>query len=259
MFSLMRRTIDTLLPKGSAWSPKPGGGFDKFLNGLAANWETIRLFLSDLKNIRNPSKTSFLDDLEREYGVLTNLSLTEEQRRAALNPLVYNNDSTGSADALQDALQRAGFDVQIHENSPAVDPAIFLDQVFQMVAGGGAAFAGNQNAFAGRIGGELLVNGEIFKNTRMYESVAGTMFAGTAGAGEYTDLERTKVEYPIPNDPNDWPLIFFVGGDATRNIDGELTAIENADIPTEQESIFKQIVLKFKPMHTWAGLIVTYI
>ena len=259
MSELMRRTIDKILPKGSAWRVSQDDDSDKFLDGMADNWETIRAFLSEMDCIRDPHCTPFLADLEREYGVLTNASLTELQRREQLSPIVFNRSSSGSVDSIQQALDDAGFNVQVHENSPAVDPAIFLDQAFQMVAGGGAAFAGNQDAFAGRVGGELLVNGELFTTERVYESVAGTMFAGTAGAGEYTDLLRTKVEYPIPTDPNDWPLVFFVGGDATRDGSGALTAIENADVPSPQESVFKQIVLKFKPIHSWAGLIVTYV
>jgi hypothetical protein len=259
MSEVIRRVIDKSLPKGSAWRIAPDSDSDKFLDGVADNWETIRSFLSDLDSIRDPALTPFLADLEREYGVLTNLSLTEAQRRAQLSPIVFNRSSNGSLDAMQEALDDAGFTVQVHENSPAVDPAIFLDQVFQMVAGGGNAFAGNQGAFASRIGGELLVNGEIFTTTRVYESVAGTMFAGTAGAGEYTDLERTKIEYPIPTDPDDWPMVFFVGGDATRDGLGALTAIDKANVPVEQEQVFKRIILKFKPIHSWAALIITYV
>ena len=258
MSDRMRAVIDTLIPPGSAWEVAPGEDWDKFYDGMAENWESPRAFLAELSEIRNPALTPFLDDLEQEFGVLTNPNLTAQQRRDQLTPIVFNRSSNGGLDNLQTALDDAGFTVQVHSNSPAVDPAIFLDQVFQMVAGGLNAVAGNQDAFAGRLGGELLVNGDIFETTRLYESVAGTMFAGTAGAGEYSDLERTKIEYPIPGDPDSWPLIFFVGGDATRGGGGELTDIELADVPAEQEQEFKRIILKFKPMHSWAGLVINF-
>lgn len=255
----MRAVLNAkVIPEGSAWNVAPGEDWDNLYDGIADNWEEVRSFLSELDCIRDPACTPFLADLEREFGVFTNPNLTEQQRRDQLTPVVFNRSSNGSVDAMQTALTGAGFDVQVHENSPAVDPAIFLDQSFQMVADGAAAFAGNQDAFAGRVGGELLVNGEIFTTDRLWESVAGTMFAGTAGAGEYTDLLRTKIEYPIPIDPDDWPMVFFVGGDATRGGGGELTDIELAEVPAEQESEFKRIILKFKPMHSWAGLIITY-
>lgn len=258
MITFSRSVIDSILPHGSVWRVAPDEDWDKLYKGIADNWEATREFLSALDCIRDPSCTTFLADLEQEFGVFSNPTLTEQQRRDQLHPLVYSRSSNGSIDAMQSALDAAGYNVQVHENSPAVDPAIFLDQDFQMVADGAAAFAGNQDAFAGRVGGELLVNGDLFKTARIYESVAGTMYADTGFAGEYTDLERTLVEYPIPADEDDWPLVFFVGGDATRDGSGALTDIESASVPTELKSEFKRLILRLKPMHSWAGLIITY-
>ena len=261
MSDLLRATIDTLYPDGSIWSPAPDGDFDNLLDGQAANWETIRVFLADLKVVRVPEFTTFLEDLEREFGVLTNANLTELQRRDQLTPLVFDRGSSGSVDALQNALDNAGFTVQVHENSPAVDPSIFLNEVFDMVADGAAAFAGNENAFAGRTGGELLVNGNIFSTERIFTAVAAASnaFAGTGfSAGEYNDLARVKVDYEIPTNPDDWPMVFFVGGDATRDGNGALTDIDLATVPAIQENEFKRLILKFKPIHSWAGLIVEF-
>ena len=213
---LMRAMIDAALPSGSIWRPAPDGDLDKLLDGTAENLETVRLFLAGIKDVRNPALTDYLDDLEREFGVLTNLSLTEAQRREQLHPLVYGRGGGGTIDDMQTALDNAGFNVTVYANDPAVDPSPFLNDNFQMVAGGGNAFAGNAGAFAARIGGELLVNGDIFKMSRIFTSVAGTLYAGAGhGAGEYVDLLRSKVEYPVPADPADWPLVFFVGGAAT--------------------------------------------
>jgi hypothetical protein len=255
----MRAVIDAILPQGTAWIPAPGEDLDHFYDGIAKDWETIRAFLEEQSSVRDPHLTPFLDSLEREFGVFTNPNLTDDQRRNQLSPVVYNRQNNGSNDNLEAALNDAGFDVQVHDNSPAVDPAIFLDQDFQMVADGGNAYAGRSDAFAGRSGGELLVNGDIFNSEKIVTSVAGTFFAGDGTtAGEYDDLERTKIEYDIPTDPNDWPLVFFVGGDATRDGSGALTEIESVDISTEQESAFKRIILKYKPIHSWAGLIINF-
>jgi hypothetical protein len=256
----MRAVIDAIRPEGTAWLPSPGEDLDSFYDGLAANWETIRAFLEEQSSVRNPQFTPFLEDLEREFGVFTNPNLTDQQRRDQLIPVVYNRQNNGSNDNLEQALNDAGFDVQVHDNSPAVDPAIFLDQNFQMVADGDNAYAGRPDAFAGRSGGELLVNGDIFSTRKIITSVAGNLYAGTGhGAGEYEDLERTEITYDIPTDPDDWPLVFFVGGDATRDGSGALTEIESVDIPQEQESAFKRIILKYKPIHSWAGLIINFV
>lgn len=260
MPSLMRSVIDTLIPPGSAWRVSVGEDWDNLYDGIADSWESVRSFLGDLDCVRDPSCTTVLTDLEKEYGVFTNPALTEQQRRDQLMPIVFNRSFNGGLDNLEDALQEAGFDVQVHSNSPAVDPAIFLDQSFQMVAAGAAAFAGNEDAFAGKIGGELLVNGEIFTTRKIVTSVAGTFYAGDGTtAGEYTDLERTEITYNIPTDPNDWPFVFFVGGDATRDGTGALTEIQLANVPASQEQEFKRIILKFKPIHSWAGLIIDFV
>jgi hypothetical protein len=256
----MRAVIDAILPEGTAWIPAPGEDLDKFYDGLAKDWETIRAFLEEQSSVRDPHFTPFLEDLEREFGVFTNPELTEQQRREQLSPVVYNRKNNGSNDNIEEALNDAGFDVQVHDNSPAVDPAIFLDQNFQMVAGGDNAYAGRDDAYAGRSGGELLVNGDIFSTRKIVTSVAGNMYAGDGQtAGAYEDLERVEIVYEIPTDPDDWPLVFFVGGDATRDGSGALTEIQSVDIPQDQESAFKRIILKYKPIHSWAGLIINFV
>lgn len=257
--SLMRSVIDTLIPPGSAWRVAPGEDWDNLYDGIADNWEVVRAFLAELDCTRDPSCTQFLADLEKEFGVFTNPSLTEQQRREQLMPVVFNRSFNGSVDNLQDALDDAGFTVQVHENSPAVDPALFLDQVFQMVSGGVDSFSGNPEAYSGRTGGELLVNGAIFKTRKDYIAVSGSFFSGDGTvSGQYDDLVRTEITYKIPTDPDDWPLVFFVGGDATRDGSGALTEIQLTNVPQDQETAFKRIILKYKPIHSWAGLIVTF-
>jgi hypothetical protein len=256
----MRAVIDAILPEGAAWLPAPGDDLDKFYDGLALNWEEIRSYLEQTAFVRDPHQTPFLEDLEREFGVFTNPNLTDEQRRNQLSPVVYNRQNNGSNDNLEAALNDAGFAVQVHDNSPAVDPAIFLDQDFQTVAGGDDSYAGNEEAYLGRSGGELLVNGDIYSTEKIFDVVTGDVWTGDGSTlGEYTDIERIKIEYDIPADPNDWPLVFFVGGDATRDGSGALTEIESVDIPAEQESAFKRIILKYKPIHSWAGLIINFV
>jgi hypothetical protein len=216
MSDLTRQMLDDALPKGSAWEPEENKDFDLLLEGVSDNHEVVRDFLKDLSNLRNPHKTIILEDLEREYGVPTNTLISEDTRRTRLAELVYGRDSDGTEDDLQAALRNVGFNVYVYQNDPAVDPAIFLELAFQMVAAGGNAYAGRSDAYAGQIGGELLVNGDIFTTERIFTAVAGTMYAGDGTtAGEYDDLLVEKQEYPIPDDPNDWPFVFFVGGDAT--------------------------------------------
>lgn len=217
MNDLTRAMLDDILPRGDAWTPEEQADFDLLLDGMADNYEVLRSFLSVLSDIRRPLVTPILSDLEKEYGIPTSTLLSEAERRQRLDELVYGGDSDGTEDDMQTALRNAGFDVFVYQNDPAVDPAIFLEQQFQMVAGGDNAFAGRADAFAGLSGGELLVNGDVFKTSKVFTSGAGSgLYAGTGhGAGEYEELLVEKIEYPIPTDPVDWPLVYFVGGVAT--------------------------------------------
>jgi hypothetical protein len=255
----MREMLDDLLPPGALWKPEEEEGFDLLLDGMAENYEHVRAFLSVLSDIRNPNLTPILSDLEREYGVSTDLLLTEEVRRQRLAAQVYARSGTGTIDDMQNALDNAGFDVQVHSNDPAVDPNLFIAGNFQMVAGGDNAYAGNQGAFVSQSLGELLVNGEIFSTEKIFDSLSGAMFSGDGYSGSFLATQLGKKIYSVPTDPTTWPLIFFVGGDATRDPGtGALTDIEMAEVESSREQEFKSLILRYKPLHTWAGLIVFY-
>lgn len=270
--------MEALWPKGASWDIAPNSDLDKLLDGIGASNDEVMEFLSQLASIRDPANTFILGDLEREYGVFTDELFTDAERRERLKPHVYPGEKTGSADHLQSALDLAGlgagaagggYNLQVHINDPPVDPAPFIDKAFQMVAGGDNAFAGFEplsgppsTAFAGSIGGEWVVNGDIFTQSPAYTMQAGGDFAfagnGNAVAGRFDSLNQTPIEYDTPTDPNDWPLVFFVGGDATRNINGELTNIEIASVPTARKNELRRLILRIKPLGTWCGLIVGF-
>lgn len=260
--TISRAMIDSNLPEGSAWNPVPGGDMDNLFEGIADGKETIREFLSLLARIRCPHETPILSDLEIEYGIIPDDRLSEQTRRDRLAATKTATDSTGADDFMQAKLQEADFDVQVHRNDPAVDPNLFLTQNFQMVAGGDDAFAGNIAAFAGISGGELIVNGDFFEQSNLILSVAGgdDAFAGNVGffAGKFDETRKNKIEYSIPTNPGYWPLIFFVGGDATRDGSGALTEIEAAQVEQLRREELIRLIIKYKPLHSWCGLIVNY-
>jgi hypothetical protein len=266
--NLSRATLNALLPQGSAWEPEQGDDYDLLLDGIANNTEKVRLDLDDIRNFRNPAETVILSDLEKEFGVIPASASTEAERRERLAAKMFNKSELPTYEFLEAKLVAAGFDVQVHANSPAVDPAIFLDQSFQMTAGdllpgGNDAQAGEAEAYAGRIGGELLVNGEQFTSFPNYTTLAGEADAqageAEAAAGNFDGISLVADEYEIPTDSGYWGMIFFVGGDATRNASGELTEIEIAEVPIERKAEFKRLILTYKPMFSWAGLVVVYV
>lgn len=262
-----RNIISALLPQGQAWEPAANDDYDLLLNGIGTNSDEIMNDLDLIRHFRNPWKTPILSDLEREYGIIPILTATDYERRQRLAAKMFMRSSLPTYEFLQQKLQDAGFDVQVHANSPAVDPTIFLDEAFQMTAGdllpgGNDAQAGEPEAYCGRVGGELLVNGDIFNAFPNYTVLCDEAEAqcGEDGsfAGEYDSIRLESVVYDIPPAAQ-WPLVFFVGGDATRGpVTGELTEIQIAPVQAERKSEFKRIILRYKPMFSWAGLIVVW-
>lgn len=212
-----RKVIQALLPDGVIWNAVEDGDFEKINDGIAENVESVYNFLKKLSSIRDPFTTLLLSDLEKEYGVVSDSNITEEERRAALAAIKYAKPGSASFTNLQSILREAGFDVTVYPNNPPVDPATLLDEGFQMVAGGDLAFAGDPEAYAGLSGGYLLVNGENYFSTIRYDMEANgaSAFAGepTAVAGYFLGIDQDPFEYEIPVSSERWHYIFFIGGD----------------------------------------------
>lgn len=264
-----REVLTSLLPRGLFWEPELNSDYDKLLDGISENSGAVHEFLKGIGNIRNPLLTPVLSDLEKEYGVIPATGATEAERRQRLQAFKYKSAQVGSAQELQARLRAAGFDnVYVHENSPAVDPALFLAQSFNMTCGdllpgGNDAQCGEPEAICASVGGSLLVTGDIYFNipNYLYYCDDGVYCGDGATAGEFDGYIRKLIEdnFQVPSESGYWPLIFFVGGEATRDpVTGALTSINTYTVPQQRRSEFQRIILRRKPMHTWASLIVVY-
>lgn len=259
--SLLKSAIDALMPKGSIWTPKSGGFFEALLNGIADSFEIVRLKLAELADIRNAKKTTVLDELERDYGVAFNPNLTESERRAVLDSRINATDNSGSRQELEIALQRAGFDLFVYSNSPAVDPTRFLND-FEMLAGEDNAFAGEPDAIAGVFLSDLVVNGDIITSTPIFALTAGDELSYAfeiSAIAEIEKLNEQAYEYFLPTDKKKWPFMFFIGGNAIFAADSSLVAIESVDIDDSKRLELREIILKYKPTFTWGMLKVNFI
>lgn len=260
--------LSSLLPEGSLWRPAEGNGLDLFLEGMGDNEERVRQFLADLAYIRNPDLTIILSDLEKEYGIKTNNNISEADRRAHLAGIMYARRANGSRDFLQNQLQRAGFDLYVYDNAPAVDPDDLVFGQAQIYCGDTLAQCGESIAQCADFDGELIVNGDIGTTTIDYLVLCGETLAQcgepTALAGNYSGVTIEPIEYEIPDGSGTeverwWNLIFLVGGAVTRGGSGEITSIEFVDIPIQNRQALKQIILKYKPMHSWAAVAVNWV
>ena len=259
--SLLRKLINGLIPKGSIWTVKIGGFFDALLEALADSLNTVKIKLAELADIRNAKKTTVLDELERDYGIAFNPNLTESDRRAALDSRINSIENTGSRGELERALKRAGFPLFVYSNSPAVNPNN-LNTNYLMVAGNNNAFAGVSTAIAGAFKADIVVNGDIIIESLKHSMIAGggNNFAGNKGAfAGITGIFERFYEYFLPNNPENWPFVFFIGGTASFAMDGSITSIERVNISDNRRLELREIILKYKPTFTWGVLFVDYI
>jgi hypothetical protein len=253
------KIIKLLTPKGNfkLYIEKKLSDFFKALTCIADDFRNYihQIFLDIF-----PNTTRQLTEWRDEFGLVV-FPPDESQQRETLDGEWKATGGQGK-DYIQQILRNAGFDVYVHENIPPVDPDIFLNSIPIMVCGGFNAYAGRDDAFAGKTGGELLVNGPIYTNEINISSVAGHIHMNCghieACCRYFDSMKLIEKTYLIPDDPDYWGFFFFIGGIATRNIDNELETIQNAIIPPERKEEFKRLVLKLKPAQTWVGLIVSY-
>lgn len=230
---LSRAVLNAVLPPGSLWQPEDDEGLDRLLEGIATGDEAVREVLADLAHVRDPYRTRVLSDLEREYGIVPDASVTDTVRRQRLAAVQSARQGNGGMDYIQDRLRQAGFDVQVHTNDPAVDPAGFLLFAGTTIMGDSGAMFGRTGVQFGGERGELIANGPVY-------------------------LDQDEVRYTLPTDPAQWPLVFFIGGDATRTGTGQLIDIADARVPSYRKAELIRLIVKLKPMSTWAGLLATY-
>jgi hypothetical protein len=123
-------TLEVIQPANTAY-------FDLTLDCIGQTQETsVYSFLKNLAYIRDPWLTPYLSDLEKEYGVVTDLTITENERRAQLAAIVFAPRGSGSWDDLEDILNTAGFAVEIRTNDPEVNPGLPTLVASELIANG---------------------------------------------------------------------------------------------------------------------------
>ena len=252
-----------LFPKSNTFTLFVQKKLTQFIEGLTALPDDLRKYIDQIWLDIFPDTTRCIEKWEEQFGI-KDPAATLQGRRDAITRRWQMKGGQGP-EYIQQTLQDAGFAVQVHENNPPVDPAIFLVGDFVMVAGGDNAFAGRADAYAGKTtAGELLVNGFISVATdqRLFLAAAGNgTYAGNqkAVAGYFESFKVENKTYELPTDPLLFSFVWFIGGDAVRNGSNELTSIATVQIPAEREKEFKELILTIKPVQSWVGLIIEFV
>lgn len=249
------------MPKGVIWNYVVAGGLDLFLNGNAENKEVVRAALGELSTIQIADLTIYLDDMEREYGLVFDILLSEADRRARLKNRITDNQGYGTAWDMQAKLRTAGFtDIFVYQNDPPVDINLFLGNTPNVTFGDPDMSFGDTPFSFSSTGGELIVNGAIFFNGASFqypipeaEFWPNVFFVG--GVATYSDVVKPSptfggIQMSFGNPP------FSFGSEATIN---EITAIEQIQIPIERREELRRLIVKYKPIHSWCALRAIYI
>jgi hypothetical protein len=212
MTPISRRIFDSALPEGEIWRTKPGEDLDAIFDGMAENFESTRAKAAEVANTRNPEKTPLLSDLEIDFGVFPDSSLTTAIRRAYLAQVQGQRGTTCSWEFLENKLRAMGFDVRVYPNDPPIDVKTVMESV--------------------AYDSELIVNGDVIVSQRKDYDITcehddATEFTATCEHDDATEFEvtadsfrgmfRTPYQYPYPIGMTRLPYVFFVAQSIVGN------------------------------------------
>lgn len=211
-----------------------------------------------------PATTRNVSEWQDQFGLDAGLALTDTQRRERLAG-VWKATGSLSPKHLQDVLQTAGFDVWVHEwwipgsvpVSPR-DPLTHLSTVGAVAAasstrcGVANARCGVANARCGSTFSALgypLVDG-VTRSAFLYLATLGDpdLRCGAPGArcGASTGVVDVASSYPIPSAPH---VFVYIGGFDFPDL---------VTVRADRRSELERLVLKHKPAHLWAGMLINY-
>jgi hypothetical protein len=240
-----------LYPKGRAFKVPFGGVFDRVNNALAISeaqaYEDAKAILSAILP-DNPDFTA-QDALEweRRLGLISNTSLTLEQRKAALIRKINHPGTIKPRQArayIEGQLQAAGFNVFVFENIPENDPV-------DVMAGANGGF----NFGSGNYGGNGYGSStDIAINTLITVMNYGSFNFGSASfGGNYNNKVMNYLDPALDlaqSQGINFRASFFIGGNPVGTF---------ANVDAARETEFRQLILKLKPVHTVAFLYINYV
>lgn len=238
-----------LYPTGKAFKMPVGGYLEAMHKGLGKSEERFYIDALALLYSILPDNANFTSDdatdWERRLGLITNLDVDLEDRKAAIKRKM-NHPGTIKARQhrlyLQTQLQAAGFNVWVHENIPEINPIYWLiDQLYGQL--------GDSQLNDDQLGDFFSAHPELVYFIQLDDAQLGD-----AQLGEYFWINKvvnyiTKEKDLFFSIGNNFRSVFFIGGE---------TAGTYASVDTEREAEFRQLILKIKPAQSVALLFINY-
>lgn len=207
-----------------------GGRFiDRFFEGLAAPFVSVRKFVDDVYLDLFPASTREISEWENQFGLTA--AGSDDDRRDNI-AAAWQSQGGQSPRYLQDVLQAAGFDVFVHEwfsSGPpyvARDPRLHTNVPLYGLTQCGEALA--------QCGEELAVCDNSLSNE----------------AGYFDNLNLTQqAPPPVPSNPVFWPFFIYWGAAVFPN---------KANVPSARRGEFERLLLKLDPNQQWIVTLVNY-
>lgn len=224
------RVLGHLLPRAQLFSLVVERTFVRWLSGFALWLSGLKVELDSVWLEIWPSTTTRLSDHEEQFGAGLGTG-TEAERRGAIAARWLLLRGGQGPDYLREVLQRAGFQVWVHE---FWDPDTFAvrdphDHVTSAQIG--RVQAGNPIAYAGH-------------------SLAQASWDEVSGANYLVNKTLTsQPRPPIPDDPNEWEGFVYIGGEEFP---------DRATVPEARRDEFEDLVLQIFPMDKWIVLLVDF-
>lgn len=228
------KMVELLYPTGTAWNLPENRNFSNLHSALNLSLLQVALDAAATLDDTFPDNANFdasdCDLWEYRFGIEFNPALSTAQRRQNIyNAMAFPQNILGrqSPSYIESSLRDAGFDVHIYEN-------IFFD-------GGGNLIQKTPAEILGTIGTitqlrQIPLQTQLGSQTQL-------------GGGSFTVIANS--EQPETYNPGGilWPT-FFISGN---------TISTPANVSQYRQTEFRRLVLKLKPAHTMAFLIVNFV
>jgi hypothetical protein len=245
-------------------------------------------YLDDLEREYGISPNSQLSDAQRRATLL--IAKYQRNIRGTINNLQTALDRAG--------LGAGGYGLTVYANDPPVDTGPFTTYAFITECVADLGYGKNQCGYntdgatvlavAGSSGGIWVINGDtIFIWHPNYLGCGEpTMCCGyypisaiMAQCGIFYTVSYQLSPVTSPADPTTWPLVFFIAANVTRqNVwalndiaplslaqgftgqggIGQISTLPMISIPTNLRETLVEIILRYKPLHTWCALMCTF-
>ena len=262
--SVFFRMYQHLLPRARAWSLTIKKQLREFFEGLVPFQADFKLFIDQIYEDVDPELTRELEKWEKQFQLSG--SGTDVERRQSLDA-AWKAEGGQSPGYLQELLQKAGFDVYVHDwwyyvglTRYTKNPNDYVGGGFPLsVFGEPNMFFGESEAYFGERfpgGGKLLVNKgpgvSYFKPTEYTGFGESKAYFGEPQAvfGETNGIRFEPKVYEIPSDPDYWPEFVYVGAETFPFF---------ADVPAVRQTEFERMILKYFPANKWVILLINYI